>query len=48
MLPDLQLEKLEKTPVNCEAIPYHTAIGKLLYVALASWPDIAFAVGHLS
>jgi hypothetical protein len=48
MLPDLVLEKLERMLVDCLVIPYHSAIGKLLYVTLASQPDIAFTVGHLS
>ena len=29
-------------------VPYAKAIGSLMYVALSTWPDLAFAVQHLS
>jgi hypothetical protein len=43
----LQLLKIDATPDNCKKLPYRSAIGKLLYVAIASRPDIAFAVTYL-
>ena len=43
----LQLAKIDVTPDDCKSLPYRSAIGKLLYIALASRPDIAFAVTYL-
>ncbi len=44
----LTLPKLESIPDDCSNIPYCQTIGKLLYVAIASRPDILFAVNYLS
>jgi len=44
----IQLERIKKTPSNCYNLPYCRVIGKLLYIALASRPDIAFAASYLS
>ncbi len=46
--PGLSLTKINKTPKDCYTIPYQQAIGKLLYIAIASRPNIAFSVAHLS
>jgi hypothetical protein len=43
----LQLVKIDSTPVDCKQILYRSAIGKLLYVAIASQPNIVFAVTYL-
>ncbi len=48
MVPGLALSKIEATPTDCLSIPYRKAVGKLLYIAIASRPDIAFSVGYLS
>lgn len=40
--------KLIKAATPEENYPYRQAIGKLLYIALASRPDIAYAVSYLS
>ena len=29
-------------------VPYAKAISSLMYVALSTWPDLAFAIQHLS
>jgi len=44
----IQLECIKKTPSNCYNLPYRRVIGNLLYIALASRPDIAFAASYLS
>ncbi len=44
----LRLSKLDAVPKECFNIPYHQAIGKLLYLLQASRPDIAYAVNYLS
>ena len=46
--PGLQLQKLKSTAQQHAKIPYLQAIGKLLYLALSSRPEIAFAVSYLS
>jgi hypothetical protein len=28
-------------------IPYLSTVGSLMYLSMATWPDITFAVGHL-
>jgi hypothetical protein len=48
MIAGLSLSKLDSVVVAHATIPYCQAIGGLLYLAQASWPDIAFAVGYLS
>jgi hypothetical protein len=35
------------TPVDCKQILYQLAIGKLLYVAITSHPDIALTIMYL-
>jgi len=42
MSPQTPEEKL-----NMKAIPYCKLVGKLLYLAVATWPDIAYVVGML-
>jgi len=44
----LKLETLVKTPPECQKLPYHEAVGKLLWVAMGTHPNIAFAVNYLS
>ncbi len=44
----LNLVKIDKTLNDYHTILYHQAIGKLLYIAIASHLDIAFTVAHLS
>ncbi len=46
--PGLSLAKIDKTPRDCHTILYQQAIGKLLYIAIASHPNIMFAMAHLS
>lgn len=43
-----QLEKLDATPAKHAHLPYRSLIGRLLYVAISTRPDIAHAVGLLS
>jgi len=43
----IQLKKIKATLDDCKGIPYHSVIGKLLYVAIALRPDIVFAVTYL-
>jgi hypothetical protein len=43
----LQLTKIDCTPDNCKDLPYRSAIGKLLYIMLATQLDIAFAITYL-
>jgi transposase InsO family protein len=42
------LNKLDKTPAECEKLPFRQAIGKLLYISRATRPDLAYTVHHLS
>ena len=44
----LQLPKLARTHPDHQKLPYREAVGKLLWVALGTRPDIAFAVNYLS
>ncbi len=46
--PGLHLAKIDKTLNDCYTILYCQTIGKLLYIAIISHLDIAFAVAHLS
>jgi hypothetical protein len=48
MMHGLVLSKINRTPVSCCTLPYCQAVSSLLYLALASCPDIAFAVNVLS
>ena len=45
---NLDLPKLPSTPPEALKFPYQSAIGKLLYLALGTRPDIAFVVTYLS
>ncbi len=42
------LEKIDNTPLDCFNLLYCQAIGKLLYLALGTRPDIAYVVSYLS
>jgi hypothetical protein len=44
--PDTRLGK--KEPVEAVSFPYREAVGSLLYLALVTRPDMAFAVGQVS
>ncbi len=44
----LHLPKLDTIPKECTNIPYHQAIGKLLYLSQVSRPDIAYTINYLS
>jgi hypothetical protein len=44
----LILSKINRTPASCHTLLYHQAVSSLLYLALVSCPDIAFAVNILS
>jgi len=48
MMAGLSLTKLEATSHEHTALPYHQAVGSLMYLSQATWPDIAFAVAYLS
>jgi hypothetical protein len=48
MVPGVILLKLKSTPEAAHSLPYQSAVGILLYIVLASRPDIAFSVGVLS
>jgi hypothetical protein len=48
MTASLSLTKLESTSHEHLALPYHQAMGSLMYLSQATWPDIAFAVAYLS
>jgi hypothetical protein len=48
MVPDLNLAKLELTNQEDAKLPYHSLIGKLLYILLAMRPDITFPVCYLA
>ena len=48
MIEGLQLPKLDEVPEDCRHLPYRCLIGKLLYAALATRPDISYAVNYLS
>jgi len=53
MIPGMQLSK-DQGPKTAEEVtrmrktPYREAIGSLMYLAVATWPDIAFMVSRLS
>jgi hypothetical protein len=44
MVPSLKLEKLTVTTKADHTLPYHQAIGKLLYLAISCWPNIYYMV----
>jgi hypothetical protein len=48
MVPSLKLEKLTVTAEADRALPYHQAVGKLLYLAISCRPDIYYTVHYLS
>ena len=48
MIKGSQLPKLDEVPEVCRHLPYPYLIGKLLYAALATRPDISFANNYLS
>lgn len=48
MEPGLRLEKSEKNETEKEIYPYQKLIGSLMYLAVATRPDIMYAVSYLS
>ena len=51
--PSVKLSLLQSpgSPEEAEAmrlVPYREAVGSLMYLAIATWPDISYAVGVLS
>ena len=47
----IPLNKSVKLTSNSKStldVPYAKAIGSLMYAALSTWPDLAFAIQHLS
>ncbi|ELR14659.1 uncharacterized protein ACA1_124810 [Acanthamoeba castellanii str. Neff] len=48
MTAGLSLAKLKATSRKHTALPYHQAMGSLMYLSQATWPDIVFAVAYLS
>ncbi|MHB1955508.1 MAG: Ty1/Copia family ribonuclease HI, partial [Sulfobacillus sp.] len=48
MAANLELPKLDVISSDDLKLPYRQAVGKLLYVAIASRPDISYAVSYLS
>ena len=45
---NLQLPKVEATPKEARQLPYPTLVGKLIYLAVGTRPDICYAVNYLS
>ena len=43
----IKLNSLPDSTGPMTEVPYTKAIGSLMYVALSTWPDLAFAVQHL-
>jgi hypothetical protein len=48
MTAGLSLVKLEVTSCEHLQLPYRQAMGSLMYLSQATWPDISFAVAYLS
>jgi hypothetical protein len=48
MLPGQVLPKTEGLYPNMEGVPYQEAIGLLIYAAVGTQPDIAYATNTLS
>jgi len=44
----LKLDKLVKTLPKHAKLPYHEAVGKLLWIELETRPDITYSVNYLS
>lgn len=46
--PHAQLSPAEKEDFPCVEVPFREAVGSLIFLAMVSCPDIAFAVNAIS